>query len=120
MLFEDRRFSWAEVDGEVNRAARALLEMGVRKGDVVALLMDNRPQFLFAITGLNRIGAAGALINTNLTGQALTHGINVSGAKLVLVGSEHLDTVLAVLRTGPPSSSHRAHSGSRTRSLAAS
>ena len=59
LLFEDRRYSWQEVDREVDRAAQAFRQMGVREGDVVALLMDNRPEFLFAITGLNRIRAGG-------------------------------------------------------------
>ncbi|MEN8159957.1 MAG: long-chain-acyl-CoA synthetase [Myxococcota bacterium] len=97
LLFEDRRYSWAEVDREVDRAAEAFRRMGVREGDVVALLMDNRPEFLFAATALNRIRAGGALINTNITGGALAHAIRIAEPVAVLVGSEHREKLAPVL-----------------------
>jgi acyl-CoA synthetase (AMP-forming)/AMP-acid ligase II len=97
LLFEDRRYSWADVDREVDRAADAFRRMGVREGDVVALLMDNRPEFLFAITGLNRIRAGGALINTNIAGAALTHAVRIAEPVAVLVGAEHREKLASVL-----------------------
>jgi fatty-acyl-CoA synthase len=97
LFFEDRTYTWGEVDAEVNRAGRAFSNIGIEPGDVVALLMDNRPEFLFAITGLNRIGAAGALINTNITGTALAHAIRISNAVAILAGEEHRDSVERVL-----------------------
>jgi acyl-CoA synthetase (AMP-forming)/AMP-acid ligase II len=89
LLFEDRRYTWTDVDAEVNRAARAFRELKIGQGDVVALLMDNRPEFLFAITGLNRLRAAGALINTNISGAALAHAIRIAEPVAILVGAEH-------------------------------
>jgi acyl-CoA synthetase (AMP-forming)/AMP-acid ligase II len=59
--------------------------------------MDNRPEFLFAVTGLNRIGAAGALINTHITGAALAHAIRIAGPAALLVGQEHREKVAHVL-----------------------
>ena len=97
VLFEDQRYNWAEVDREVDRTAQAFLEIGVRQGDVVALLMDNRPEFLFAVTGLNRIGASGALINTNISGAALAHAIRIAECAAVLVGAEHEQKLESVL-----------------------
>ncbi len=89
ILFEDRRYTWKEVHQEVNRTARAFQSIGVKQGDVVALLMDNRPEFLFAVTALNRLRAAGALINTNITGMALVHAIQIAKPCRILVGQEH-------------------------------
>jgi acyl-CoA synthetase (AMP-forming)/AMP-acid ligase II len=89
LLFEDRRYTWSEVDREVDRAARAFREMGVARGDVVALLMDNRPEFLFAIMGLNRLRAGGALINTHIGGAALAHAVRIARPMAMLVGAEH-------------------------------
>ena len=97
LLFEDRSWTWREIDREVDRSARAFQKMGLEQGDVIALLMDNRPEFLFAITGLNRIGAAGALINTNITGAALAHAIRIAEPVAVLVGEEHRDSLERVL-----------------------
>ncbi len=104
LLFEDRRLSWSELDGEVNRAARTFRQMGIRRGDVVVLLMDNRPEFLFAVSGLNRIRAGAALINTNITGAALAHAIRIAEPVAVLAGAEHrekLETVLPELEQLP-------------------
>lgn len=97
LLFEDRRYTWEEVDREVDRAALAFKGLGIGEGDVVALLMDNRPEFLFAITGLSRLRAGGALINTNITGVALAHAVRIAEPKAVLVGAEHAAKLADVL-----------------------
>jgi acyl-CoA synthetase (AMP-forming)/AMP-acid ligase II len=97
LLFEDQRFSWSEINREVNRTARAFREMGIEQGDVVALLMDNRPEFLFAIGALSRLRAAGALINTHITGTALAHAIRIAEPVAVLAGAEHRDKIESVL-----------------------
>ena len=61
----------------------------------VALVMDNRPEFLTLFTALSRVGAVTALINTQLRGAGLEHALAVSRAKLVIAGSEHAAPVLA-------------------------
>ena len=89
VAYRDRRYSWLEVEERVNATARALREVGVQPGSVVALLMDSRPEFLFAMTALNRLAATGALINTNVTGRALVHALDVAEASACVVGEEH-------------------------------
>jgi acyl-CoA synthetase (AMP-forming)/AMP-acid ligase II len=68
---------------------------------VVALLMDNRPEFLLAVTALSRLRAVAALLNTNATGRALEHAIAVAGPKIVLAGAEHAEKVREVLPALP-------------------
>src|SRR5262245_2821092 len=97
LLYLDRRISWGELDRAVDRTARALQEAGIGAGDVVALLMDNRPEFLLAVTALSRLRAVAALVNTNATGRALEHAISAVSPKLVLVGTEHAEALLAAL-----------------------
>jgi acyl-CoA synthetase (AMP-forming)/AMP-acid ligase II len=97
LLFEDRRYTWGQLDAEVDHAARTFRELGIREGDVVVLLMDNRPEFLFAILGLNRLRAGGALINTNVTGLALAHAVRIAEPVAVLAGAEHREKLEAVL-----------------------
>ena len=97
LAFEDRRYTWRQVDENANRYANFFAREGVGAGDVVALMMDNRPEFLFIVCGLNKLGAVGALINTNLTGRPLRHAITVSKAGQVLCGGEHLDAVADAL-----------------------
>jgi acyl-CoA synthetase (AMP-forming)/AMP-acid ligase II len=93
----DERISWSDLNSRANRYKAWFEKRGIGRGDVVALMMDNRPDFVFIVIALSKLGASSALINTKLTAQALTHGINVSGAKMVLVGSEHQGAVISVI-----------------------
>ena len=68
LAYGDRRFSYGEANRQVNRHAHAYRALGVGRGDVVAIAMENRPEFLWHVLGLHKIGAVASLINTNLTG----------------------------------------------------
>lgn len=93
IAYRDQSQTWREADQEANRWAHFFLSCDIRAGDVVALMMDNRPAYLHALVGLNRIGAIAACINTHATGPALIHAINIAGARLVLVGAEHAPAI---------------------------
>ena len=97
IAYLDRRYSWREVEQHVNATARALRELGVGPGSVVALLMDSRPEYLFIVTALNRLGALAALINTNVTGRALVHALDVAETTACVVGAEHAVKLAGVL-----------------------
>ncbi len=86
--FEDVRYTYREYDAAANRYARWAQSLGLKRGDVAALLMENRPEYLFAWTGLVKIGVTVALINTNLRERALGHSLAISGAKHLILGSE--------------------------------
>ncbi len=89
--FEGRDLSYAELDAAANRYAGWAHAAGISRGDAVALLMENRPEFLACWLGLAKIGAVGALINTNLTGASLAHCLRVSGARHLVLGAELCD-----------------------------
>ena len=91
IIFEDRTYTYKEYDAHANRIAHWALSIGLKKGDSVALLMENRAEYLFAWTGLAKIGVTVALINTNLRERALAHSISISGAKHVILGAELAD-----------------------------
>ena len=99
VAYLDERYTWRDVDRRVNQFARFFQSRGIGRGDVVAILMDNRPEFLFAVVALNRLRAIASLINTNATGHPLTHAISVCKAKGVFVGSEHSAALSEVLPT---------------------
>lgn len=92
VLYEDRVVSYAELDAGANRFARWARSQGLHKGDVVSLLMENRPEYLMAWVGLLKNGCIAALINTHLTGPALSHSINIGGAKHLILGGELVDS----------------------------
>lgn len=97
LLFEEQRYSWAEMNARANQYAHWFNAHGVGRDDVVALVMTNRPDFLFVLFGLSKLGAVASLINTNLTGAALAHAVRVCEPKAVLAGAELAEPVRAAL-----------------------
>src|SRR5687768_11696736 len=62
LAFCDERFTFRDIDRRVNQYARFFQSRGVGQGDAVALLMDNRPDYLFVVFALIRLRAIAALI----------------------------------------------------------
>lgn len=84
LRFEDEEVSFGAFNDGVNRYAHLLRRAGVGRGEAVAILMENSPGFLMAEGAMAKLGAIGALINTNLRGAALAHVLDASGARVVL------------------------------------
>jgi fatty-acyl-CoA synthase len=88
-LLSDREsFTYRELAERARRYARWALAQGLVKGDVVCLLMPNRPEYMAAWLGITRVGGIAALLNTNLTGPSLAHCINIVEPKHVIVAAE--------------------------------
>ena len=90
----DSNMSYAALDAAADRIAHWARQSGVQQGHAVALLMENRPDYVACWLGLLKAGAIAALINTNLRGNALAHSIAISGARHVIVGNELADAYL--------------------------
>lgn len=68
---------------------------GYQKGDAVALLLDNRPEFVCLWLGLAKLGIIIPLINYNLRDQSLLHSFSVAKATAIIFGSELIDGMYA-------------------------
>ncbi len=88
LVFDERSYTFAEVDEAANRVAAWAIESGIKPKEVVSLLMENRPEFLFAWLGLAKVGAVTALINTNLRRAQLAYALGAAGASRIIVGCE--------------------------------
>jgi fatty-acyl-CoA synthase len=86
----DRSVSYREYNAAANRVAHWAQGIGLGRGDRVALLMENRPEFLETWAGLAKLGITAALINTNMNGRALRHAIEAAQTRHVIVGAECL------------------------------
>jgi fatty-acyl-CoA synthase len=93
LLFEDERLSYGDLNARANRVAHAAQDLGLGTGGAVALLMENRPEFLAAWMGLAKLGVTTALLNTNVRGEGLRHALATTGARHLVAGSECLDAV---------------------------
>lgn len=96
LLFEGERLSYGELNARANRVAHAARELGLATGDVAALLMENRPEFLVTWMGLAKLGVTIALVNTNLRGDVLRHALATTGAGHLFAGGECLDAVASL------------------------
>lgn len=88
LLEGDSTYTYGQLNGRANQVARALQAQGVRKGDVVAMSLENRAAFFFVWLAINKLGAIAAFMNTYIQGKPLVHSLNVTNAKFVVVGEE--------------------------------
>ncbi len=97
IIFEDRKITYGEFDSLSNQVANHFSSLGIKKGDVVAMMMENCPEFLILFTGLNKIGAVASLLNTHLRKKPLTHAINICYPKFIVSGANlvtHIENVI--------------------------
>src|SRR5580704_19192001 len=79
------------------RTARALREWGIGKGDRVAILGENRPEWTIADFACLLIGAVVVPVYTTLTGEQTAYILQDSGARVVVVSAEkHLQKVRGI------------------------
>lgn len=71
------------------RVTAVLKKYGVKKGDIVGLLVNNCPQMPALWLGNVRLGGITPLINTNQRGNALIHSINVAKCDVLIFSSEY-------------------------------
>jgi fatty-acyl-CoA synthase len=93
---EEEQFSYRDLAARSNRYARWTMAQELVRGEVVCLLMPNRPDYVAIWLGVTRTGAAVALINTNLVGEALLHSIQIAGAAHLIVAATLLSVVAAI------------------------
>jgi acyl-CoA synthetase (AMP-forming)/AMP-acid ligase II len=88
VLFEDRRWSYAEFNAWANRLAHVFREAGVKPREVVALLMENHADTLACVAALAKLGAIAGMLNPNLRGDALRHSLRAMAPARVAVAGE--------------------------------
>jgi long-chain acyl-CoA synthetase len=83
-IFMGRRITYRELDILVNRFANALIDLGVKGGDKVGMLLPNLPQLIIANNAVHRLGAVTAMNNPLYTEQELAHQMNDCDAKVLV------------------------------------
>lgn len=99
MRFEDYQLTYRETNEYANRVAHFLQQQGIKKGDVVILFMENRPEYLIYLYGIIKLGAVASLINNAQTGQVLSHSVNLVEPKAAIVGEELTEAFSEVKNT---------------------
>ncbi|REE97094.1 acetate--CoA ligase [Thermomonospora umbrina] len=125
---DTRTLTYADLQGEVNKAANALLELGVRKGDRVAIYLPMIPELPISMLACARIGATHSVVFGGFSADALRKRIDDAQAKLVITAdggyrrgkpsalkptvdeavaeTPSIEKVLVVRRTNEPTATH--------------
>ena len=85
IVFLDSVMTYRELDDAVDRFATALANLGLVKGDVLALILPNSFQFVIAFYAAQRLGMAVTAINPTYKALEIKHQLNDSGAKALVV-----------------------------------
>lgn len=97
LLSDAEHFTYKALMGRANQYARWALDQELAKGDVVCLLMANRPEYFAAWLGITSAGVAVSLLNTNLTGFPLAHSIRIVAPRGIITSSEFINTLAEIL-----------------------
>ncbi|MFV0260792.1 MAG: AMP-binding protein [Acidimicrobiales bacterium] len=84
MSFGDRRWSHAEVAAEIDRVAKGLIGLGVGPGDTVAVWMTNRPELVFAMFAVARVGAVLVPLNTRYRADDVGYTVDQSDTTVLI------------------------------------
>ena len=101
VVFEGTRLTYAELDRRVNQAANALAELGLRRGERLAIIADNSSRYLEIYLAAAKLGASVTPLNTRLSDAELQYIIKDSEA-VALVAGDGYESRAAALRASAP------------------
>ncbi len=91
IVFESTRLSYRELNERVNRLASGLNSLGLRRGDHVALLLENCHEYLEAYYALSKLGMVAVPLNWRLSEQELTHIVDHSESVALITDEAHAE-----------------------------
>ena len=91
--FLKNRISYKKFKDIAERLATALVNLGVKKGDVVAIMIPNFPQFLFSFYGILKAGATLTACSVLHTEHELAYQLNDSGAEIIIAHDAQLEKI---------------------------
>ena len=101
IIFEDHKITYRDINHRVNRLANALLDGGIKKGDRVAALLYNCPQFLEVYFALAKIGAIFVTLNFRLAGRELQYMMENSGTRFLIFDQAFSETIDSIRSSLP-------------------
>lgn len=112
IFYNEETYTYIETNKRANKVAAMLMSKGVQKGDRVAIMLENSPEFFFSYFGILKAGAIVIPVNTFLKQEEVAYMLNDSGSKLFITSQsfdyvaagildmcEELDAVLAYTET---------------------
>ena len=96
IVFEDHRFAYQHLQERVNRLANALSDLGVGRGDRVAIMQVNCNQVVETYFAAARLDAIFVPLNFRARGEELAHILNAAEPTVLFVGGRYVDLVKSI------------------------
>ena len=85
LTYENKKFSYKDMDNNANKVANFLLKHGGNKGKGISIFMNNSPEFLDVFTGTQKIGMYSSLVSTHLRGDSLLQILNLAETEFLII-----------------------------------
>lgn len=106
LVFGAQRWTWIEFSAEVDRAAKSLIALGVQPGEKIALWMNNKPEWLFLMYAVWKVGGVLVPLNTRYRNEDIAYVVTQSNTATI-ISDDHSGPVdyLSMLREVLPDTS---------------
>jgi len=95
-IFKGAEITYKEMSRITDQLAAALVDLGIKKGDRVGILIPNTPQFVIAFFAILKAGGVVVATNPQYTGREITHQANDSGMELMILMSNYYELVKSI------------------------
>jgi long-chain acyl-CoA synthetase len=99
--FDNKTFSYAEIDSLVTDVTGGLMSLGLKAGDRAAILMGNSPEYIISYFAILRAGGIAVPVNTFLTPAEISYILRNSGAKILIYDSGFVTQVKEIKKIMP-------------------
>jgi crotonobetaine/carnitine-CoA ligase len=97
--YKDEMLTYDQVNSNVNRAANALYDIGIRKRSKVAVVMTNCLEFIYCWFGLAKIGAITLFVNVDMKDESLRHLLDSGDAECVIINKDRWENFVAIRKS---------------------
>jgi fatty-acyl-CoA synthase len=97
LVFEEETITYRRLADAADRVSALLWHRGIRKGDAVAYLGENSPEFIQVMFGVMQLGAVFVPVNTRLAPPEIAHVLGDSGARALVHDSEFAERIADVV-----------------------
>ncbi len=113
LIFGGKQISYQQLNENVNKLANGLKNLGINKGDRVAIMLPNIPEFIYSFFALQKLGVIAVPFNTMYKGREIIHILNDCGAKAIIALS-NFASLINEIKTDVTSLEHVILTGERT------
>lgn len=89
LYFKDLKLTYGEFNSIVNRVSNSFKKMGIKKGQMVAVMLPNCPEFLYTWMGINKIGAIEVPINTGFQEKEIEYILQHSESSAIVIHKDY-------------------------------